>query len=764
MTEENKTSAVTQNEKPENYMNFLEKYVLSIPPIQRDYVQGSDVNREKRDKFIDAILERLKEGIPLNLRFIYGSSYSDGKDGKPYFTPVDGQQRLTTLVLTIWLVTRYMEKKDPTLLYSLPIKEMNYSTRTSAKDFLNNLLATPYPSLEEGEKISDWVRKVPAWYVKSWEKDPSVEAMLDFLDKVDEKFKKFSDGDKQEIVKNLYDPEKELIIFDFLDMDEYKFNEDLYVKMNARGKHLTDFENWKAEFFGFLKSAYGESKANEFSALIEGDWTNLFWLYAVGDKDLDVESDEYPRIDEYFMRFYDFITEMLYLSDSDLKAKAKQWEVDITKVADIDPDNKFDVIYKNPKNLEFLFNALNAFYLLATKNNVKDKKNIANLFEDLLLPSFDPSEPYDPKVNIMGEVNLFENLINGKEVILAHRILLYLLIKRLIDFSVEPKDERLKYLRTSWGLLLRYNQRIARSLSVDYNLRAEDIREINQAVDEFNKIDVFAALKVTVSNLLADERKKAELESKGKYDAVCLFSNLPELRGVFRNFWNILENNTWEGACKKMIDFLNENDESKVMDLIECGFDGAHPHSGNYHFYGVKGHWDYVLSANYDSNKQNLPNILEEKIDGTASPQSYGADTFQYYFLKYEEFRNSSPNNYFYIESPFKVWALKRISASPRGGYNSCPYAFTVVKKSEKSTELKLEQWSYWSSHGSFWSKSLGFEMECVEKGWLFKIHDQVLWDAYPGASKFTQYVNQIIPDEEGKDRIETALDFLKKF
>ena len=35
-------------------------------------------------------------------------------------------------------------------------------------------------------------------------------------------------------------------------MENLDLNDDLYVKMNARGKLLTPFENWKAEFEDFL--------------------------------------------------------------------------------------------------------------------------------------------------------------------------------------------------------------------------------------------------------------------------------------------------------------------------------------------------------------------------------------------------------------------------------------------------------------------------------------------------------------------------------
>jgi hypothetical protein len=39
-----------------------------------------------------------------------------------------------------------------------------------------------------------------------------------------------------------------------LDLKEFNLSDDLYIKMNARGKPLTDFENFKAKFEQFIDS------------------------------------------------------------------------------------------------------------------------------------------------------------------------------------------------------------------------------------------------------------------------------------------------------------------------------------------------------------------------------------------------------------------------------------------------------------------------------------------------------------------------------
>lgn len=60
--------------------------------------------------------------------------------------------------------------------------------------------------------------------------------------------------------------------------------------MNARGKHLTDFEIFKAKFEQFIKQNKWEiivKPTETFSYKIDTDWTNLFWNYRDNDNKID---------------------------------------------------------------------------------------------------------------------------------------------------------------------------------------------------------------------------------------------------------------------------------------------------------------------------------------------------------------------------------------------------------------------------------------------------------------------------------------------
>jgi uncharacterized protein with ParB-like and HNH nuclease domain len=73
---------------------------IEIPIIQRDYAQGRnsrEVNRI-REGFLSALYNALTQDKPIKLDFIYG----DINEGTKVLTPLDGQQRLTTLFLLHW--------------------------------------------------------------------------------------------------------------------------------------------------------------------------------------------------------------------------------------------------------------------------------------------------------------------------------------------------------------------------------------------------------------------------------------------------------------------------------------------------------------------------------------------------------------------------------------------------------------------------------------------------------------------------------------
>ncbi|OHD98754.1 MAG: hypothetical protein A3E21_07825 [Sulfurimonas sp. RIFCSPHIGHO2_12_FULL_36_9] len=110
--------------KKMNFLELITKYKIVIPLIQRDYAQGRVKEKEKAEKFLESLNNGLNIG--LNLDFIYGQVE------KEIFTPLDGQQRLTTLFLMHWYLS--LENK-----YLDVLEKFTYEVRSSSTDFIKEL-------------------------------------------------------------------------------------------------------------------------------------------------------------------------------------------------------------------------------------------------------------------------------------------------------------------------------------------------------------------------------------------------------------------------------------------------------------------------------------------------------------------------------------------------------------------------------------------------------------------------------------------------
>ena len=162
----------------------LEKIV--IPKIQRDYAQGrtnSEISRV-RSKFLDALYKAVTEK-PITLDFIYGDI-----DSKGVMTPLDGQQRLTTLFLLHWYACKKYKAANPSSQDDFSfLEKFSYETRYSARDFCKYLIKFE-PSFNE-ILSKDIINQ--SWFPLSWKNDPTISAMLVMLDDINDKFKRVTD-------------------------------------------------------------------------------------------------------------------------------------------------------------------------------------------------------------------------------------------------------------------------------------------------------------------------------------------------------------------------------------------------------------------------------------------------------------------------------------------------------------------------------------------------------------------------------------------
>lgn len=257
---------------------------IEIPRIQRDYAQGRDTPDvcRIRKRFLESLHKALTEGPDIKLDFVYGNI--DG--GK--LVPLDGQQRLTTLFLLHWYVAKH-EIISAERAHCLT--RFTYRTRRSARTFCQYLaaFAPDFSHSEISAEITD-----QAWMPLDWRNDPTIRAMLRMIDDIHQMFRDTS---------GLWDRlEQGVISFYFLPLKDMSMSADeLYVKMNSRGKPLTEFEHFKAEWERAIAQK-DEATGKRISRKIDTDWTDMLWPYR-GDNEI---------IDDEFVRYFSYLCALIF--------------------------------------------------------------------------------------------------------------------------------------------------------------------------------------------------------------------------------------------------------------------------------------------------------------------------------------------------------------------------------------------------------------------------------------------------------------------
>ena len=336
---------IDSGERLSFYKLFKEKeYKIVIPIIQRDYAQGRKREKEVRDTFLDALFNYLDDNKSnRDLDFIYGTLIEE--EDLINFIPLDGQQRLTTLFLLHWYLFQISddtEEKEEFIKYLVRDgKSMfAYETRSSSTDFCNSLITANIdidnllePDENKNNSLSKTIKNLP-WYYLTWKYDPTIQAMLTMLDAIQEKF-----STKKEFFTRLLDTDNPIITFLFLNLKEYNLTDDLYIKMNSRGKPLTPFENFKAKFEQYLENINTKrtfklifkDNGNQleknvflkeyFAHNIDTRWANLFWQYR------ELQNRSHSKIDNTFddelMNFIRVIFTNQYTLTLNLSSKEK---------------------------------------------------------------------------------------------------------------------------------------------------------------------------------------------------------------------------------------------------------------------------------------------------------------------------------------------------------------------------------------------------------------------------------------------------------
>lgn len=335
-------------EQTDFFKAFIDqKRNILIPNIQRDYVQGSNKNLERGviQSFLAAIASAIIGHKSLDLTYIYGYNSPNGE----YFVPIDGQQRLTTL----WLVYLYMYARTND---DIPVS-LEYETREYAQDFLAEIKLR-LKKIIFNRDVNFLKKEICSspWFIASWIKDQTVESSLNTLDELHKQFKNH--------IIDINELRNSKITFSFYTMQQMQA--DIYLKMNGRGKPLSEFENLKSWLDDYLEThanALSSGVVNSWKHFMDNEWSSMFWT---NRNKTQLHQEE---IDDEQLRFF---YNLLYI----YWAKRKTHFIDgeergvLAETLDI----------SGPKNLEYLIlekmkssrNYALSLYLLEKLNLIND--------------------------------------------------------------------------------------------------------------------------------------------------------------------------------------------------------------------------------------------------------------------------------------------------------------------------------------------------------------------------------------------------------
>lgn len=293
-----------------NVEELLDTYNFIVPEIQREYVWGNNVNEilsifiedikegkaqalatadvEKRlnellqhgkadeiDRLINNLqhLSEVKDGKSLNIGFLYSYRpdyyFYDDVSIDAYL--IDGQQRLTTLVLLLFYFSIKEQRQvdfKALIRFDAATEHIafDYRVRNITHRFLFDLISR-CNTLHDIENV-----KERTWFLSAYGTDVTVKAMVSALEIINKAFA--SDE------TNYYDYVKSGVRFWHFKTEETDQGEELYITMNSRGKQLADNENLHALLF-----ETEEAKTDEKGWSIQWEeWQDFFWKHKQEDE------------------------------------------------------------------------------------------------------------------------------------------------------------------------------------------------------------------------------------------------------------------------------------------------------------------------------------------------------------------------------------------------------------------------------------------------------------------------------------------------
>ncbi|WP_282782617.1 GmrSD restriction endonuclease domain-containing protein [Phaeodactylibacter xiamenensis] len=741
------------------FWDVIQEQSIEIPEIQRDYAQGRKSERVSaiRKSFVSDLLDAISgEGSKLNLAFVFGQTvdrtnqvnfekskrsleqmlavlerYSEAtgvgfkseiapklvtssKDS--ILIPFDGQQRLTTLFL-LHVFIGAKAGKDIAVL-----KRFKYKTRESSSSFTEKLVESSdliasfkiNPDVKEESSISACLKNQP-WFFSSWEKDPTVSGMLVMLDEIERQLIE-KDIDVHSAWDNL--EEKSCIEFDFFDIQEAGFDEDLYVKMNARGKALTDFENFRA---WLEKKHKNNKKLEEYDWInkLDKQWLDAFWKTKKEVKDVDIN----------FLAFFKNMGLLCKISEhsgsSDKEYKKQRDLISLLKPKRFTSTSgyeKEEVFTK--ESLTFIFTILDI--VTDEKKDVLDNK-----IKEVWTATFNTSKESSFTKLLLTD---FDGLN------LYHKTFLFAVLRFLTARQKLPEA----YTEEDWAKLVSW-LRVARN--VIYNSRIDDDRAYIPAIQALSQLEDQVVFNT--------------------YEELCKIST-EEDQKKWITFFNREQQ---QEECKKIMLISNPHDGGKWLELINKA-------ENHFYFYGqigfildLSGHRVHAFETyltkleklfckeNIDSDKFILQCLFFAFDDKNIWLESLSANRYMFYKPSRSNSRDRNENWRILFNKPEKREVLKTLLDK-----STCELDAIQSIINEKKKNLTYNNWKFFlldeptmlkycqsamlaktsDEHIRLLSKSRNYSQQRELRTWYFYIkHKRELAFQFPPFRDFWYYTGE---------------------
>jgi hypothetical protein len=675
------------------FWSLLSERNINIPMIQRDYAQGRETGNipDLRKYFVESIYSSITGKEKLELDFVYGTI-----DESKSFVPLDGQQRLTTLFLLHW----YAASKERIIKdVSAVLERFTYQVRDSASSFCRKLSQFETQFIE---KPSDEIKN-QNWFSPQWKNDPTIASMLIMLDVLHEHLKEEHLWEKLTNEEQDFSPR-----FYVVQLEDFGIPDNIYIKMNSRGKELTPLEHFKARFLRLLREqapGYYES----FVHRSHMEWMDVFWSSFHDDKQTG---------DQEFITYIQFVTSLLYY-----RIHEKDWDEnsDFFKIC--------ASIYKQDQEsfptfgntLDFLFSALDAW----TAQQLPKGQSI-----DIFFNSIFSNGQFSPeKLRIPWEINLFKTICTEKKRLsMAERLFFFAVLLHRIK-NCDPTLERLRVIR---NLLLNSPNEMRNEKALMEFIHNVLLHGDLLSSKEFNteqrkhEVEKLALLKrqpdlresvyfledhaLLWGRLLAFDMQETSFSTKAQTFAAIF----PE-------------------PCEEHCDFnllrraLLSTGDYALWDDVNRGLFGNHKEET----------WQKILTTSPNNSKIKI--VLNALLDKLAGCDTRQADkkmqdiiniflkqqeakkyfSWRYYFVKYENMLDGASGYYRWTgEGDYEIRMQEKSRLS---GFHRDPFIWTACRQVCNNLEQldALEQ--LWSTGSFFPAVRIGnIRLCCLDAGWNF--------------------------------------------